>query len=73
MMGVEESGPPEGREKKCPVDTFLALGRLPSPQISYLILYNVKSGYFIYMARKSWNFPENEGNSNFFVLWYLDD
>ena len=30
--------------------------------------FNVKSGDFIYMARKSWNFPENEGNSNFFVL-----
>ena len=42
-------------------------------QISYLIWYNVKSGNFIYMARKSWNFSENEGNSNFSVLWHLDD
>ena len=27
--GLEESGPPEGRVKKCPVDTFLARGRVP--------------------------------------------
>ena len=26
--GVEEGGPTEGRVKKCPVDTFLARGRL---------------------------------------------
>ena len=29
IMGLEESGPPEGRVKKCPVDTFLARGRVP--------------------------------------------
>ena len=28
-MGLEESDPPEGRVKKCPVDTFLARGRVP--------------------------------------------
>ena len=28
-MGLEESGPPKGRVKKCPVDTFLARGRVP--------------------------------------------
>ena len=27
-MGLEESGPPEGRVKKCPVDIFLARGRV---------------------------------------------
>ena len=30
-IGFEESGPPEGWVKKCPVDTFLARGRIPSP------------------------------------------
>ena len=29
MMGLEESGPPKGRVKKCPVDLFLARGRVP--------------------------------------------
>ena len=29
VMGLEESGPPIGRAKKCPVDTFLARGRVP--------------------------------------------
>ena len=29
IMGLEESGPPAGRVKKCPVDTFLARGRVP--------------------------------------------
>ena len=42
-------------------------------QISYLTLIQLGSGNFIYMARKSWNFPENEGNSKFYVLWHLDD
>ena len=28
-LGLEESGPTEGRVKKCPVDTFLARGRVP--------------------------------------------
>ena len=30
-MGFEESGPTAGRAKKCPVDTFLARGRIPAP------------------------------------------
>ena len=42
-------------------------------QISYLIWYNVKSGNFFFIARKSWNFPDNEGNSNFFVLQHQND
>ena len=29
IMGLEERGPPAGRVKKCPVDTFLARGRVP--------------------------------------------
>ena len=29
MMELEESGPPNGRVKKCPVDLFLARGRVP--------------------------------------------
>ena len=28
-MGFEESGAPEGWAKKCPVDSFLARGRIP--------------------------------------------
>ena len=28
-LGFEESGQPEGLAKKCPVDTFLARGRIP--------------------------------------------
>ena len=29
VMGLEESGPTEGRVKKCPGDIFLARGRVP--------------------------------------------
>ena len=29
IMELEESGPPNRRVKKCPVDTFLARGRVP--------------------------------------------
>ena len=32
IMGFEESGPPEGWVKKCPVDTFLARGRIHGTQ-----------------------------------------
>ena len=52
-MGLEESGPPEGRVKKCPVDTFLARGRVPrrkaqvgmaQPLGGCLIFYGMDTG-----------------------------
>ena len=58
MMELEESGPPNGRVKKCPVDLFLARGRVPLSTPDKLPdLIQLGSGNFIYMARKSWNYP----------------
>ena len=50
--------PAQRAEKKCPVDLFFARGRRPSSTPDKLPdLIQLGSGNFIYMARKSWNYP----------------